>query len=112
MSGICSLAFGATLSALARARQAARYRRSTGLYRASTAQAQGGGMFNQARAVGWLAAPAGAVTAETVDRGFDWGSAAVGAGAGAALTLLLLALGAAVRSVLRAGSRHRGERWS
>jgi len=65
-------------------------------------------MFNQAPI--WSAAPAGAVVAETVDRGFDWGSAAVGAGAGAAVTLLLLALGAAARAVLRTGSQHRGGR--
>ncbi len=45
--------------------------------------------------------------AETLDRGFDWGSAAVGAGAGAAIALLLVAAGAAVRS-RDAGSRRRG----
>jgi len=37
-----------------------------------------------------------AVVAESVDRGFDWGSAAIGAGAGSALTLLLIALVVAV----------------
>jgi hypothetical protein len=54
----------------------------------------------------WRLAPLGAV-AETVDRGFDWGSAAVGAGAGAAASLLLLALVAALRA-RRPGSQHRG----
>jgi hypothetical protein len=45
--------------------------------------------------------------AETVDDGFDWASAAVGAGVGAAIVLLLLALGAVVFS-RRTGSHHRG----
>jgi hypothetical protein len=69
-------------------------------------------MFNQARVAepSWSVAPAVAVVTETVDRGFDWGSAAVGAGAGAALTLLLLALGASVRSALRGAAHHRGGR--
>jgi hypothetical protein len=60
-------------------------------------------MFNQ---------PVAAVVAETVDRGFDWGSAAIGAGSGAALTLLLLAFGAGLRSPRRTGTRHRGGRRS
>ena len=38
-----------------------------------------------------------AAIAETVDRGFDWGSAAVGVGAGAAIVLVIVALAAAVR---------------
>ena len=65
-------------------------------------------MFIRASAAGpiWSLAPLGAV-AETVDRGFDWGSAAVGAGVGAALSLLLTALAAAVRN-RRTGSHHRG----
>ncbi len=69
-------------------------------------------MVNQARALERLGVSAGAVTAETVDHGFDWGSAAVGAGAGAAVTLLLLALVVALRSVHRAGSHQRGGRWT
>ena len=68
-------------------------------------------MSNRARAAGGIRslAPMTAAVAETVDRGFDWGSAAVGAGAGAAVTLLLLALAAVVRS-RGTGSRHRGGR--
>jgi len=52
-------------------------------------------MSNRARAAGgiWSLASIGAAVAETVDRGFDWASAAVGAGVGAATTLLLIALG-------------------
>jgi len=49
-----------------------------------------------------------AAVAETVDRGFDWGSAAVGAGVGTAITLLFVALAAVVRSIRGAGSHHRG----
>jgi hypothetical protein len=66
-------------------------------------------MFIRASAAGpiWSLAPFGAPVAETVDRGFDWGSAAVGAGVGAALSLLLTALAAALRS-RRTGSHHRG----
>lgn len=66
-------------------------------------------MSNGARAAGgiWGVAPMSAAVAETVDRGFDWGSAAVGAGAGAAITLLLLAVGAVARG-RGTGSRHRG----
>ena len=52
-------------------------------------------------------APLGAAVAETLDRRFDWGSAAVGAGVGAAVILLLLALGAVARSRGK-GSDHRG----
>ena len=54
-------------------------------------------MSNRARAAGgiWSLASIGAAVAETVDRGFDWASAAVGAGVGAATTLLLIALGVA-----------------
>jgi len=65
-------------------------------------------MSNRARAAGgiWSLASIGAAVAETVDRGFDWASAAVGAGVGAATTLLLIALGAiALRST---GSHQRG----
>ena len=51
-------------------------------------------MINRARATGiWSL---GAV-AETIDRGFDWGSAAIGFGAGAAIVLLIVALAAALR---------------
>jgi hypothetical protein len=51
-------------------------------------------MINQAGATQiWSLA---AIT-ETVDRGFDWGSAAIGVGAGAAIVLLIVALAAAVR---------------
>ena len=66
-------------------------------------------MSKRARARGriWKLVPMGAAVAETVDRGFDWGSAAVGIGAGAAIALLLVALGVVVRS-RRAGSHHRG----
>ena len=38
-----------------------------------------------------------AAIAETVDRGFDWGSAAIGLGAGAGLVLLIVAVAAALR---------------
>jgi hypothetical protein len=58
-------------------------------------------MFNQ---------PGAQVVAETVERSFDWGSAAVGAGTGAAITLLLLALAITLRSARRTGSNHRGGR--
>jgi hypothetical protein len=82
---------------------------STTLDRRSTAALEGGAMFNRASAAGWIwdLAPLGAAVAETVDQGFDWGSAAVGAGVGAASTLLLIGLGAAVRSH-STGSHHRG----
>jgi hypothetical protein len=66
-------------------------------------------MFKRASAAGrfwWLAPPGGAVV-ETVDRGFDWGSAAVGAGVGVGISLLLVAVAAAVRA-RRTGSHHRG----
>jgi hypothetical protein len=66
-------------------------------------------MSNRARAAGgiWGLASMGAAVAETVDRGFDWASAAVGAGVGAATTLLLIALGAVTLS-RRTGPDHRG----
>jgi hypothetical protein len=66
-------------------------------------------MSNRASAAGriWSLPPIGAAVAETVDRGFDWGSAA--AGAGAATSLLLVAFGAAIRG-RRTGSHHRGGR--
>ena len=51
-------------------------------------------MINRAGAT-WIWSLAAA--AETVDRGFDWGSAAVGVGAGAAVVLLVVALAAALR---------------
>ena len=67
-------------------------------------------MSKRARAAGgiWSLAPIDAAVAETVDRGFDWGSAAAGAGAGVAITLLLVALAAVVRSSRSTGSHHRG----
>ncbi len=66
-------------------------------------------MFNRASAAAgiWSLAPVGAAVAETVDRRFDWGSAAVGAGVGAAIVLLLVALTAVVRS-RGTGSHHGG----
>ena len=66
-------------------------------------------MSNRASAAGesWSLVPMGAAVAKTVDRGFDWGSAATGAGVGAAIVLLLVALGAVVRGRGR-GSHHRG----
>jgi hypothetical protein len=66
-------------------------------------------MSNRARAADSISslAPFGAAVTKTVDRGFDWGSAAVGAGAGVAITLLLVALGAALRS-RGTGSHHPG----
>jgi hypothetical protein len=70
-------------------------------------------MSNRASAAGqiWSLPLVGAAVAETVDRGFDWGSAAAGAGVGAATSLLLVAIGAAVRG-RRTGSHHRGGRSS
>ena len=67
-------------------------------------------MFIQARVVAQIArpVPAGPVVAETVERGFDWGSAALGAGSGAAAALLLVALACLLRSARRAGPHHRG----
>ena len=50
-------------------------------------------------------APIVAAVEETLDRGFDWGSAAVGAGVGAAIVLLLVAFAGAARS---RGSHHGG----
>ena len=38
-----------------------------------------------------------AAIAKTVDRSFDWGSAAIGVGAGAAIVLLIVALATALR---------------
>ena len=67
-------------------------------------------MFKQARVVERIGrvVPTGTVVAETVDRGFDWGSAALGAGSGAALALLLVALVWLLRSARRTGSHQRG----
>ena len=48
-----------------------------------------------------------AAIAETVDRGFDWGSAAIGVGAGAAIVLLIVVLVLALRGRGN-GSRLRG----
>ena len=48
-----------------------------------------------------------AAIAETVDRGFDWGSAAVGVGVGAAIVLVIVALATASRGRGN-GSRPRG----
>jgi hypothetical protein len=100
---------GATITAVDRRQQARLDRRSTALYRRSTAAPEGADMFNRASAAGriWGLLPLAAAIAETVDRGFDWGSAAVGAGVGAASTLLLIGLGAAVRS-RSTGSHHGG----
>jgi hypothetical protein len=82
---------------------------STALDWRSTAALKGGAMSNRARAApgNWSLAPIGAAAAETVDRAFDWGSAAVGVGVGAAITLLLVALGVVLRS-RRTGSHHGG----
>ena len=66
-------------------------------------------MSNRAGAAGWTLSSLGAAVAETVDRGFDWGSAAAGAGVGAATSLLLVAFAVALRGH-RTGSRHRGGR--
>ena len=66
-------------------------------------------LFNRAGAVGLPSI--GAAVAETVDRGFDWGSAAAGAGVGAATSLLLVAFGLAMRG-RRTGSRQRRGRYS
>ena len=77
------------------------YRDSTGLDRRSTRARKGAGMSERDQAGrwswSWSLPPLGAVT-ESLDRGFDWGSAAVGAGAGAAVILLLVAAAAIVRS--------------
>lgn len=51
-------------------------------------------MTNRAGATGMSSL---AAVAETIDRGFDWGSAAVGVGAGAAIVLLIVALATALR---------------
>ena len=85
------------------------YQNSTTVDRCSTAALKAGAMSNRAHATGgiWILAPMGAAVAKTVDRGFDWGSAAVGAGLGAATTLLLIALGAVTLS-RRTGPDHRG----
>jgi hypothetical protein len=87
------------------------YRPSTALDRGSTAGVNSRAMFNRASAAGriWGLPLIGAAVAETVDRGFDWGSAAAGAGVGAAASLLLVAFGAAMRG-RRTGSHHRGGR--
>ena len=100
---------GTTISAADPRQQAIFGQRSTALDRRSTAALKAAAMSNRARARGriWNLAPMGGAVAETVDRGFDWGSAAVGVGVGAAIILLLVALGVAVRS-RRAGSHHRG----
>jgi hypothetical protein len=85
------------------------YRQSTALDRRSTAALKARVMFKRAGAAGgsWALAPVSAAVAETVDRGFDWGSAAVGAGVGAAISLLLVALAVVARS-RGAGSHRRG----
>ena len=61
-------------------------------------------MVNRA---GAAALPVLGAIAETVDRGFDWGAAAIGVGVGAAVVLLLVALAALARG-RGAGSRPRG----
>ena len=65
-------------------------------------------MFNRASAP-WISqfAPMGDAVAETIDRGFDWGSAVAGAGVGAGSVLLLVAVAITARG-RRTGSRHRG----
>jgi hypothetical protein len=100
---------GPTISAADRRQQARLDRSSTALDRRSTTALEARAMLNRANAADciWELAPLGAAVAKTVDRGFDWGSAAVGAGVGAASTLLLIGLGAAVRS-RSTGSHHRG----
>lgn len=57
--------------------------------------------------------PAGdeAVVAETVERGFDWGAAAIGAGFGIALVLLLVALALTLRSRPRTKPGREGGSW-
>jgi len=97
----------ATISARGRPPQAALDRDSTALDRGSTTAEDARAMFKRAGAPIWSFAPIEAAVAETIDRGFDWGSAAVGAGLGAALSLLLMALAAALRG-RRTGSGHRG----
>jgi hypothetical protein len=101
----------ATIAAPDRRRQDPLDQCSTTLDRRYTAARERRAMSNRALAAGGIRslAPIGAAVAETVDRGFDWGSAAVGAGVGAAVTLLLLALGAVVRS-RGTGSHHGGGR--
>ena len=64
-------------------------------------------MFNRASAAGLPSL--GAAVAETVDRGFDWGSAAAGAGVGAATSFLLVAFVFVLRG-RRTGSRQQGGR--
>jgi hypothetical protein len=60
-------------------------------------------MINRA---GAMAMSSLAAVAETIDRGFDWGSAAIGVGAGAAIVLLILALVTALRG--RGDGSHSG----
>jgi hypothetical protein len=100
---------GATISAADRRQQPRLDESSTALDRRSTTALEAGAMSNRARAAGaiWSLTPIDAAVAKTVDRGFDWGSAAAGAGAGVAITLLLLALAAVVRS-RGTGSHHPG----
>jgi hypothetical protein len=74
--------------------QARIYRASTQLDRRSTPGPEAGAMVNRAGATVMSSL---AAIAETVDRGFDWGSAAIGLGAGAGLVLLIVAVAAALR---------------
>ena len=85
------------------------YQSSTTLDPSSTPALKASAMSNRARAAGgiWSLAPMGAAVSETVDRGFDWASAAVGAGVGAGTTLLLVALGIVVLG-RGTGSHNRG----
>lgn len=101
---------GATISALCPRAQAAIYRRSTPLDLGSTRGREGAGMSARDRVARSTLrlAPLG-VVAETVDRGFDWGSAAVGAGTGAAATLLIVAVATVARS-RGVGAQQRGGR--
>ena len=68
-------------------------------------------MFKRVGADDWIWQPALGAAVETVDRGFDWGSAVAGAGVGAGCILLLIALAAAWRA-RSSGSHHRGGKYS
>jgi len=85
---------GATIALLEGPPQARICRTSTELDRRSTAALHRRSVTKRAGVTSvWSL---GAI-AETVDRGFDWGSAAIGVGAGAAIVLLIVAVAAASR---------------